>query len=351
VTDDPSRAASSTLPDAALPQDVTWTVFDAAPDGIVVVDEDARIALVNPRAEMLFGYDAGELSGRSMHDLVPERFRTAHRQHEAAYRAAPRTRPMGTGIQLFGRRRDGTEFPVEISLSPMAAQRRKLVIAIVRDVTARVEADERLRSAERALHTLEDRERIARDLHDIVIQQLFASGMTLQSLHARVEDSEVAQRISTVIDDLDHTIREIRTVIFGLQTHDAAGTGPRAEILHLASECGAALGSQPRVHFDGPIESLSDEIAEQLLPALREALSNVARHSGAASVDVTVSVGPGVVLRVVDDGIGVPAAAAGSGNGIRNMGARAARLGGHCEVRRRAEGGTLVEWSVPLTTG
>jgi PAS domain S-box-containing protein len=351
MTDDPVLVdASPGRADASL-SDVATTVVDAAPDGIVVVDEDARIALVNPQAEKLFGYDAGSLLGRSMHDLLPERFRAAHSEHHAAYREAPRTRPMGTGLALFGRRRDGTEFPVEISLSPMSTGGRSLVVAIVRDVTARAEAEERLRTAEREVHTLEDHERIARDLHDVVIQQLFASGMTLQSVWSRVKDPEVARRLSAVIDDLDHTIREIRTVIFGLQSHGAEGTGRRAEILGLVSECGGNLGSQPRVHFDGPIETLDDEIAAQLLPTLREALSNAARHARGSSVDVTVVAGPPVVLRVVDDGIGIPDGAQGSGNGIRNMAARAAQLGGRCDVRRRPEGGTVVEWSVPFTNG
>src|SRR5262245_11383090 len=171
--------------------------------------------------------------------------------------------------------------------------------------------------------------------------------MTLQSVWTRVKDPEVAQRISAVIDDLDHTIREIRTVIFGLQAHGAGGTGRRAEILNLVAECGATIGAQPRLHLEGPIDTLDEAIAAQLLPALREALSNAARHADASSVDVSVSVGQRVVMRVVDDGIGISDDASQSGNGIRNMAARAAQLGGHCDVRGRPGGGTIVEWSVP----
>jgi PAS domain S-box-containing protein len=347
-----ARAASlRPRSDAGLTHDVARTVVDAAPDGIIVVDESAEIAFVNPQAVALFGYDAGELLGRSVHDLLPERLRAEHRVHHAHYRAAPRTRPMGTGLSLFGRRRDGSEFPVEISLSPMTADDRSLVVAVVRDVTERVEAEDRLRQTERELHTLEDHERIARDLHDVVIQQLFASGMTLQSVWSRVREPEVAQRISAVVDDLDRTIREIRSVIFGLQTHGADAPGRRAEILGMVSEYGATLESPPRVRFEGPIETIDDEIAAQLLPTLREALSNAARHSKASSVDVTVVASDRIVLRVADDGIGLPDAAPGSGRGVRNMSERAAQLGGRCDVQSRPEGGTVVEWSVPVPIG
>jgi len=333
--------------DTRLTNEVASTVVDAAPDGIVVVDDEGLITLVNPQAATLFGYEPGELLGCSVHDLVPQRFRAEHRGHHARYRAAPRTRPMGSGIPLLGRRRDGSEFPVEISLSPMAADDRTLAVAVVRDVSARVEAQERLWEAEQELRTLEERERIARDLHDVVIQELFASGMTLQGVSSRVKDRDVAERISAVVDDLDRVIREIRSVIFGLQAHGLGPSDRRAEILGVVSECAATLESQPRVRFEGPIETIPDETAAQLLPTLREALSNVVRHSGASSTDVSVVAGERIVLRVVDDGAGLAEGTNGAGKGLTNMAERAALLGGSCEVRARPGGGTVVEWIVP----
>src|SRR5262249_46991062 len=142
--------------------DVAWNVVDAAPDAIVMVDEDGRILLVNRQTEAVFGYDRRELLGRSVEDLLPERFRHVHRGHRAEYRAEPRTRPMGVGITLSGRRKSGEDFPVEISLSPMQVDGRFTVVAAVRDITERVETETRLRDAERELHLLEDHERIAR---------------------------------------------------------------------------------------------------------------------------------------------------------------------------------------------
>lgn len=334
--------------DVELGDEVAWSLVDAAPDGIVITDGSGQILVVNRQTEALFGYSRAELLGRSVDELLPERFRQVHAAHCMGYRTEPRTRPMGAGISLFGRRKDGTEFPVEISLSPVTANDQLMVVAAVRDVSERLETEQRLREAERELHTLEDHERIARDLHDIVIQQLFASGMTLQGVWSRIKDPDVAQRVATVVDDLDRTIREIRAVIFGLQSFGADTGGRRAEILRVASDERAVLGFEPRVHFDGPIETITDEVAAHLLPTLREALSNVARHSRADSVDVTIEAGAQVVMCVNDDGVGIPEDLdCGGGNGIRNMTDRAGRLGGRCVVRSRPEGGTVVEWSVP----
>ncbi|MEX1008589.1 MAG: PAS domain S-box protein [Acidimicrobiia bacterium] len=342
--------------DVRLGDEVAWSLVDAAPDGIVITDRSGRILVVNRQTEALFGYDRSELLGASVDELLPQRFRAIHRAHRTRYRAEPRTRLMGAGISLLGRRKDGTEFPVEISLSPVTANDQAMVVAAVRDVSERLETEQRLGEAEQELRTLEDHERIARDLHDIVIQQLFASGMTLQGVWSRIKDPDVAQRVATVVDDLDATIREIRAVIFGLQTLGADAGGRRAEILRVASDERAVLGFEPRVRFDGPIETITDEVAAHLLATLREALSNVARHARAASVDVTIEAGSvpergtgaQVVLCVSDDGVGIPEDAdGGGGNGIRNMTDRAVRLGGRCAVRSRPEGGTVVEWSVP----
>jgi len=126
------------LADLGLRDDIVWSLVDAAPDGIVMADEGGNILLVNRQTETQFGYDRGELLGRSVDDLLPERFRQVHRAHRTRYRAEPRMRPMGAGISLFGRRKDGTEFPLEISLSPLRVDDRLMVVAAVRDITDRV---------------------------------------------------------------------------------------------------------------------------------------------------------------------------------------------------------------------
>ncbi len=330
-----------------LDDGIAWALLDAAPDGIVLVDEQGAVLMVNRRLEAMFGYDRDELRGHSIDDLLPERFRDAHRGHRTQYRAEPRTRPMGVGLDLLGRRRDGSEFPVEISLSPLSTEHGRMVVAMVRDISERVETEQRLRETERELHTLEDHERIARDLHDIVIQQLFASGMTLQGVWSRIKEPEVAQRVATVVDDLDRTIREIRSVIFGLQAQETDPDRRRAEILSVIADQQAALGFEPRVRIDGPIESISDDIAPHLLAVLREALSNVARHARASRVLVVIEVGDQIVLRVEDDGQGAGDPEAVGGHGVRNMRDRAADCGGRFSLDAGEQGGTALEWRVP----
>jgi PAS domain S-box-containing protein len=330
-----------------LGDDLAWALVEAAPDGIVCADENGTILVVNRQTEALFDYDRDDMVGRSVEELLPSRLRGAHRAHRAGYRVDPRTRPMGAGMQLVGRRSDGTEFPVEISLSPLETEDGVVVIAVVRDITERVSSEGRLREAEREVHILEDHERIARDLHDIVIQQLFASGMTLQGVWSRIREPELAERVAAVVDDLDRTIREIRSVIFGLQSREVDGEARRSEILRIVSDERAVLGFEPRVRFEGAVEAIPERIGCELIPTLREALSNVARHAGARSVWVSVDVGDAVLLRVEDDGVGVRPGST-PGHGLTNMAERAARLGGAFDVSPRVGGGCVVEWRVPF---
>ena len=321
-------------------------IIEAAPDGIVMIDGSGTIVLVNRQTEELFGYDRAELLGTSVETLLPERYRHGHQEHRARYRAEPRTRPMGAGLSLLGQKRDGTEFPIEISLSPLVADGAHRAIAMVRDITDRLESEHRLREAAESLQLLEDRERIARDLHDLVIQRLFAAGMALQATISRLDDPEVAGRVSRVVDDLDDTISELRTVIFGLQDQRAARASVRSSVIRIVSEERAALGFEPRIRFDGPIDTIGEAIAEHLLAVLREALSNVARHAQATEVDIHLAADTqAVTLRITDNGIGIPDIH-GAGNGLRNAADRAVALGGTCTVALAATGGTLFEWRV-----
>ena len=176
------------------------------------------------------------------------------------------------------------------------------------------------------LAVLGERERIARDLHDTVIQRIFATGMGLQGLVGRLEGSEAGERLQQAVDELDETIREIRGTIFALEARDSSGS-LRARILELASEAAEGLGFEPRVHLEGPLDAaVSGSVAEELLKTLREALSNVARHARATSVEVQVTSGSGgVTLRVTDNGVGL-ASDLGKGHGLENMRARAEAL-------------------------
>ncbi len=198
---------------------------------------------------------------------------------------------------------------------------------------------------------VEDRERIARDLHDTVVQRLFATGLSLQAAARLVPaDADAAvDRIEDAVDALDLTVKHIRSAIFKLESSRvSSGSGVRDRVLALCREAAGALGFEPRCLFDGPVDSaLGDDLAAELLATLREALSNVARHARATRVEVEVVVAEQVFLRVNDDGIGPPAPDAPRGHGLRNMAARAARHGGRFEVRAGPDGGTALEWEVP----
>ena len=226
----------------------------------------------------------------------------------------------------------------------------ELVVALAAAAGVAIE-NARLHARLQDLAVLHDRERIARDLHDTVIQRLFATGLSLQGAVRFAQRSEAADRIQTAIEDLDDTVRHIRTVIFGLESSQAKGVGGvRQQIMALTKDAAGSLGFDPRVVFDGPVDAAVDEAtAPELLATLREALSNVARHADASRVGVEVTAGEDIVLLVADNGRGCGGEAGGGpGHGLRNMRARAEALGGHCEVAAGDDGGTKLQWKVPI---
>ncbi|MFI5909840.1 GAF domain-containing protein [Dactylosporangium sp. NPDC051541] len=192
-----------------------------------------------------------------------------------------------------------------------------------------------------------DRERIARDLHDVVIQRLFAAGMQLQGAAYRSAQDDVRERIGRVTDDLDTTIREIRGAIFELR--GASGHSLRKALRDLVDEAAESLGFRPALRIDGPIDTaVADAPRTALLAVLRESLSNVAKHARAMSVRVSVAAGGGSLdLTVEDDGVGLPASSS-SGHGLPNMRARASDLGGECTIAPVETRGTRVAWKVPI---
>jgi signal transduction histidine kinase len=194
---------------------------------------------------------------------------------------------------------------------------------------------------------IEDRERIARDLHDKVIQRLFATGMTLQTMLPVTDRDDLDNRINDAVDELDVTIREIRSTIFAL--HTPVQRGLRVSIFAVIDGAREVLGFSPELHMDGPIDTLvSENAAEHLLAVLQEALSNIAQHAGASHVNVTVEVGTDVVVRVTDNGKGLRAPLE-NGRGLHNIEQRAASMGGDLNVSGLETGGTIVEWRVPVT--
>ncbi|HEX2383937.1 MAG TPA: GAF domain-containing sensor histidine kinase [Acidimicrobiales bacterium] len=194
-----------------------------------------------------------------------------------------------------------------------------------------------------------DRERIARDLHDTVIQRLFAIGLTLQANLRLIERPDVVDRLRSLVEDLDVTVRHIRSVIFELQTARLPGSSAREAVLMLCADSARSLGFEPVVQFEGPIDSSMEEhVTEHVLAVLQELLSNVARHAEATRVTVSLSTSDGELsVSVSDDGRGITDGVTG-GRGMDNLRARASRMGGEVEWRHLDSGGTLARLRIPL---
>jgi two-component system, NarL family, sensor histidine kinase DevS len=441
------------------------------PDAAVVVDTTGTIRAVNEMASRMFGYAMDELTGCAIEVLLPERLRSVHERQRSAYLPAPHARPMGVGLDLRGRRNDGSEFPVDISLAPLPGDEAPgFVVAAVRDITAlrrgeqsaallaaivqssdvaivstdservidswnpaaerllgysaeeqvgspfdglvpdealpelldtyaqvadgghvdlfdtvmqrkdgtRVEVaatlsgirDSRgelagysvmlrdlterhrnqahLAAAQADREVMADRERIARDLHDFVIQRIFTAGIGLEGVATAVTQPELARRLQRIIDELDAAVREIRSSIFTLRRRPGEMGSLRGELLDIAAQTADILGFTPRVSFKGPVDTVvPDRVAEQMLGVLREGLSNIGRHAHATSADIVVSAdAERVTLSITDNGRGMDGVTRRSG--LLNLTHRSAALGGDLVVGTRPGGGTRLDWSSPL---
>ena len=205
----------------------------------------------------------------------------------------------------------------------------------------------RAREDRQRIAVFEDRDRIAQDLHDLVIQRLFAIGLSLQGAR-RQAPPEVGERLETAVDDLDATIRDIRRSIFALGA-GSEGNDVQTEVTRLVDRAAETLKFRPDLTFEGPVRTLVDpSVVPDLLAVLREALSNASRHAGASHVEVVLRVGEQIVLEVADDGRGIPEGAVESG--LRNIRRRAEQRHGHCDVVSPARGGsgTRLCWTVPF---
>ena len=208
----------------------------------------------------------------------------------------------------------------------------------------------RLAEAQRAqaqLALYADRDRIARDLHDLVIQRLFATGMTLESITRQVPAAAQA-KLHRAVDDLDATIRDIRATIYALQTPADQPAPLRQQLLAALEEATGGSGLQLDLHVTGPVDTLvPGEVAGHTLAVLREAASNVVRHAKASTVTVTVSAADRLRVTVTDDGVGLPPD--GRRSGLLNLAERAGQLGGRFDAGRGPAGdGTRLVWDVPL---
>jgi len=199
------------------------------------------------------------------------------------------------------------------------------------------------------LAVLEDRDRIARDLHDVVIQRLFVAGLRLQGVARGAVAPEVAQALETTVDELDRTVTEIRRRIFSMRSPLGGRDGLRARLLAVCTSAAGPLGFEPSVQLDGPLDTVvPDAVAEHLTAVLRESLVNAARHARATELEVQArTTGQAVLIEVADNGIGL-APTVRRRAGLTGVSRRAEELGGTMRVTARPGGGTVLSWEVPL---
>jgi PAS domain S-box-containing protein len=321
--------------------------LDAVHEAVFMFEPDSlRFVYVNEGAVEQVGYTRAELLGEMTPlDLKPdftlESFRVLVRRLVTEERDA-------LTFTTTHRRKDGSELAVEVVLQQPHTRGplEDVLVALVRDVSERYAAQDRARADREALRVAEDRERIARDLHDLVIQRLFAAGMRLQAALGRPET--LAARSDETVAELDETIAVIRRTIFELT--DTAEVTVSSRIQKLADRHTDRTGVPVLVHLSGDIEGMDEAITAGLDASLTEALSNVARHAAAQSVTVSLTVDDHVTLRVADDGVGIPDDRSSVGQGIPNIGIRAEDLGGSLSIEAGTDGGTDLVWRVPATS-
>ncbi|MGA3147503.1 MAG: GAF domain-containing sensor histidine kinase [Acidimicrobiales bacterium] len=195
----------------------------------------------------------------------------------------------------------------------------------------------------------EERDRLARDLHDTVIQRLFAIGLSLQSMASNPSAAADADRLTSTIADIDDTIRQVRTSIFELGT-DRIGRGLRDDVVSLLADLQPVVGFGVRASFDGPVDTaVPDVVREHVLAVIREAVSNIGRHAKASAATVAIRVADGSCrLQVIDDGQGMSGSEPAGGLGLGNMGRRAEKLHGEFLIEDAPTGGTILTWQVPI---
>ncbi|MFW5898992.1 MAG: GAF domain-containing protein [Jiangellaceae bacterium] len=232
------------------------------------------------------------------------------------------------------------------SVFPSAVMR--LLEAFAAQAAVVLELAEARREAER-YSLIDDHARIARDLHDVVIQRLFATAMTLSGAARLIDQTEAASRVHSAVDDLDETIRQIRSTIFALQTTEPSGGGRlRSRVTRIVDAATEQLGFAPSLRMEGLLDTdVPDDLADEVAAVLQEALSNVVQHARASSVAVRVELAAGdLMLTVSDDGVGLPEG--GRRSGLANLASRADRRGGSFEVSSGADDGTVLRWHVPV---
>jgi len=325
-------------------------LFDHAPDGILVVNSRGLIEDANPRAEELFGYTVEELRDSAVEVLVPDESRGRHVENRDRYWREPMTRSMGMGMELAARRKDGTQFPVEISLSTMQTESGMVTLATVRDMTHRKRLRDFGAAALRAAEGV--RMEIARDLHDDTAQQLSAHLIHLRLLENAASEETRKEQVELLREGLQETVATVRRIARGLRPPELEDAGLKAAIQAHARILRESRGLPIEVDVEPVEPALDSDGLLVLYRIIQEALTNVARHADASQARVRLRREGGmVVAEVLDDGVGFPAQRTlvdGHGLGLMGMQERAAMVGGDLTVDSVSGQGTTVSVRIPV---
>jgi PAS domain S-box-containing protein len=343
-------------------------IVDSAMDAVIIVDEQQKIILFNRAAEQLFGLRQDQAVGTALERLLPARFRGAHHGHVAHFgETGVTSRRMGDTTTLWAMRIDGSEFPIEASISQASEAGRRYYTVILRDITLRKQAEDALRQSRQELRELsarvldareEEKTRIARELHDELGQLLTALKMDLAWLRERLPagDDGMAAKTAQMGAMLDQTVNSTRRIAADLRPLMLDDLGLADATAWLVDDFSRRSGVRCEIQMpgDGAFLEVEAGTATAVYRALQESLTNIARHSGARNAWVVLSVEDGELhFEVEDDGRGIAPEdlAKLRSLGLRGMRERVAYLGGSFEVARAPRGGTRLRANVPVRPG
>jgi len=324
------------------------SLLESAPDAMVMVGRDGRIVMVNAQTERMFGYSRTELLGQAVDFLVPEEKRGLHTEHRQSFEADPRFRPMGAGLNLYARRRDGSEFPAEISLSPLQMENGLVVTAAIRDISRRKQLERQLSES-----VWREEQKLGQELHDGLGGELTGLSLLAKSLESKLaaQGSALTSEAAFITAGAKQVLEQVRRIAKGLFPVEVQTNGLTAALADLASAT-SRLGLL--CSFDCPkAVPIHDSIfATHLYRIAQEAINNALRHGQARHVRLALRAdSEQIVLEVADDGRGFPPAPGAGGLGLHTMRQRAGLIGGSLEIHGGDGGGTVVRCSVKGVSG